>query len=67
VGEVKHLAQLYKRFEVNWGPQSEVIVSGMAKREIQVKVKAFAHATADVSEKGIASIYLDVRSMMVKI
>ena len=31
------------------------------------RVKAFAHAAADVSERGIASIHLDVRSMMVKI
>jgi hypothetical protein len=44
-----------------------VIVSGTPKREIQEKVKAFAHAAADVSERGIASIHLDVRSMMVKI
>jgi hypothetical protein len=47
--------------------QSEVIVLGMQKWEIQVKVKAIAHAAADVSERGIASIHLDVRSMMVKI
>jgi hypothetical protein len=29
-----------------------VIVSGTPKREIQVKVKALAHAATDVSEKG---------------
>jgi hypothetical protein len=44
-----------------------VIVSGTPKQEIQVKVKAFAHAAADISERGIASIHLDVQSMMVKI
>jgi hypothetical protein len=31
------------------------------------KVKAFAHAAADVLERGTASIHLVVRSMMVKI
>jgi hypothetical protein len=43
-----------------------VIVLGTPKREIQVKVKAFAHAAADVSERGMASVHLDV-SIMVKI
>ncbi len=56
-----------QRLEVNCGPRSEVIVSGTPKREIQVKVKAFVHAAADVSERGMASIHLDVRSVMVKI
>jgi hypothetical protein len=36
--------------EVNCGPRSEVNVSGTPKPEIQVKVKASAHATADVSD-----------------
>jgi hypothetical protein len=58
---------LNQRLEVNCGPRSEVIVSGTPKREIQEKVKVFAHAAADVSESGIASIHLDVRSMTVKI
>jgi hypothetical protein len=31
-----------------------VIVPGTPKREIQVKVKAFAYAAADVSERGMA-------------
>jgi hypothetical protein len=43
-----------------------VIVSGTPKSEIKVKVKAFAHSAADVSERGIAYIRLDVRSIMVK-
>jgi hypothetical protein len=56
-----------QRLDVNCGPRSEVIVSGTPKQEIQVKVKALAHAAADVSERGMASIPLDVQSMMVKI
>jgi hypothetical protein len=44
-----------------------VIVSGTPKGEIQVKVKAFVHAAADVSERGMASIHLDMQSKMVKI
>jgi hypothetical protein len=43
-----------------------VILSGTPKREIQEKVKALAHDVAGVSERGTASIHLDVRSMMVK-
>jgi hypothetical protein len=43
-----------------------MIISGTPKREIQVKVKAFAHAAVDVSERGMASIHLDMRSIMVK-
>jgi hypothetical protein len=58
---------LNQRLEVNCGPRLEVIVSGTPKREIQGKVNAFAHAATDVSERGIASIHLDVRSMTVKI
>jgi hypothetical protein len=42
---------LNQRFEVNCGLRSKVIVSGMPKQEIQEKVKAFAHAAADISEK----------------
>jgi hypothetical protein len=54
------------KLEVNCGPRSEVIVSGTPKREIQVKVKTFAHAAADVSERGMASIHLDEQSIIVK-
>jgi hypothetical protein len=43
-----------------------VIVSGTPKLEIQVKVKAFAHAAADVSERRMAAIGLDVQSVIVK-
>ncbi len=43
-----------------------MIVSSTPKREIKEKVMAFAHAAADVSESGTASIHLDVRSVMVK-
>jgi hypothetical protein len=57
---------LDQMFEVNCVPRSEVIISGTAKREIQEKIKALAHAAAGVSDKGIASIHLDVRSMTVK-
>jgi hypothetical protein len=44
-----------------------VVVSGTPKHEIQRKVKALVHAAVDVSERGIASIHLDVRSIIVKI
>ncbi len=54
-----------QRLEVNCGPQSEVIVLGTPKHEIQLNVKAFAHAAVDVSERGIASIHLDERSIIV--
>ncbi len=47
-------------FELNCGPQSKVIVSGTLKWEIQEKTKALAHAVADISKKGMASIHLDV-------
>jgi hypothetical protein len=43
-----------------------VIISGTLKREIQIKVKAFAPA-AEVFEKGMASIHLDIRSIIVSI
>jgi hypothetical protein len=43
-----------------------VIISGTPKQDIQEKVNAFAHAAADVSTRGIASIHFDVRSMTVK-
>jgi hypothetical protein len=43
-----------------------VIISGTPKWDIQEKVHAFAHAAADVSTRGIASIHFDVRSMTVK-
>jgi hypothetical protein len=56
-----------QRLEGNCGPRSEKFVSGTPKHEIQVTVKAFAHAAVDVSERGIASIHLDVQSIMVKI
>jgi hypothetical protein len=57
---------LDQMFEVNCVPQSQVIISGTPKREIQEKTKALAHAAADVSDKGTHSIHLDVRSMTVK-
>jgi hypothetical protein len=41
----------------------EGIVSGTPKRVIQEKTKACVHATSEVSERGIASIHLDVRSV----
>ncbi len=44
-----------------------MIVSGTSKRKIQEKTKALAHAATDVSDKGMASIHLDVQSMTVKI
>jgi hypothetical protein len=44
----------------------EVIVSGTPKQEIQVEIKALAHATVAMSDKGMVSIHLDVRSMTVK-
>jgi hypothetical protein len=50
--------------EVNCGPRYKVIVSGTPEREIQEKVKAFAHATADILERGTAFVHLDVQSMM---
>jgi hypothetical protein len=53
-------------FDVNCGPRSEVIVSGTPKRIIQEKTKARSHAAVDVSEREIASIHLDMRSMIVK-
>jgi hypothetical protein len=40
---------------------------GTPIQEIQEKVEVFAHAATDVSERGIASIHLDVQSMMMKI
>jgi hypothetical protein len=53
-------------FEVNCGPRSELIVSCTLKRVIQEKTKARAHAAVEISESGMASIHLDVQSMMVK-
>jgi hypothetical protein len=53
-------------FDVNCSPQSDVIVSGTPKQGIQEETKACAHAVADVLERGIASILLDVLSMIVK-
>jgi hypothetical protein len=41
-------------------------VSGTPKRVTQEKVKEHAHAVAVISDMGIASIHLDVRSMIVK-
>ncbi len=43
-----------------------MIVLCTPKREIQEKTKALAHAAAYVSNKEMASIHLDVRSMTVK-
>jgi hypothetical protein len=54
-------------FEVNCGPQLEVIVSDTTKWEIQEETKALAHVAVDISDKGMASINLGVRSMTVKI
>jgi hypothetical protein len=45
---------------VNCVQRSEVIVLGTPNQEIQEKIKALVHAMADVSDKGIASIHLDV-------
>ncbi len=53
-------------FDLNCGPRSEVIISGATKRVIQEKTWAHAHAAADVSERGIASIHLDLRSVIMK-
>jgi hypothetical protein len=53
-------------FEVSCGARSEVIVSGTPKQEIKEKTIALAHAATDVSDKGMVSIHLDVRSMTVK-
>ncbi len=44
-----------------------MIVLGTPKREIQEEIQALAHADADVSDKGMASIHLDVQLMTVKI
>ncbi len=44
----------------------EVIVSGTSKQVIQEKTKGCVYATTEVWESGIASIHLDVRSMIVK-
>jgi hypothetical protein len=55
-----------QRFEVNCSPQSEVIILGIPKRDIQEKVNAFAHAAENISTRGSASIHYDVRSMTVK-
>jgi hypothetical protein len=54
-------------FDVNCGPQSEVIVEGTPKRVIQWKTRACVQSTKEIAERGIASIYLDVWSMLVKI
>jgi hypothetical protein len=53
-------------FEVNCGPRSEVIALGTPKRVIQEKTKALVHAAADISENRMASIHLNVQSVMVK-
>jgi hypothetical protein len=53
-------------FEVNCVLLSEVIVSAISNLEIQEEIKALAHAAADVSDKGMASIHLDVQSVTVK-
>jgi hypothetical protein len=53
-------------FEVNCGPQSEVIILGTPKWDIQENINALAHATTEISDKGRASIDLDVRSMTLK-
>jgi hypothetical protein len=63
---VQHFTKLGQIFEVNCVLRLEVIVSGTPIREIQEEIKALAHATADMSDKGMASIRLDVQSMTVK-
>ncbi len=55
-----------RTFDVNCGTLSEVIISSTPKQVIQEKTKARVHTAANVSERGIASIHLDVRSMIVK-
>ncbi len=62
-----NFTKLGPNVEVNCVPRLEVIVLGTLKREIQEKMKALAHAAVDVSDKGNASIHLDVQSMTVKI
>jgi hypothetical protein len=52
-------------FEMNCGPRSEVIISDTPKREIQ-KTKALTHSAAELSDKRMASIHLDARSVTVK-
>jgi hypothetical protein len=52
------MGDVEQRFEVNCRPRSEMSVLGTPKWEIQENVKAFMHAAKDVSERGIASIYL---------
>jgi hypothetical protein len=51
-------------FEVNCSPQLEVLILGTLKRVIQEKTEALAHAAAEISEGRMASVHLDVRSMM---
>jgi hypothetical protein len=43
-----------------------VIILGTSKWDIQENINARAHAAAEISDKGTASIHLDVRSMKVK-
>jgi hypothetical protein len=43
-----------------------VIVSGTPKQDIQENINARVHASAEISDKGTASIHLDVSSMTVK-
>jgi hypothetical protein len=65
-GDAKCFTKLRPNIKFNCAPRSVVIVSGTPKREIQEKTKALAHTVADVADKEMASIHLDVRSMTVK-
>ena len=55
-----------QRDDVNWAPRSEVIVLGRPKREIQPWKRAAAQSAAEVEDRGMASGYLVILSMMVK-
>jgi hypothetical protein len=55
-----------QREEVNCGPQSEVIIAGRPKREIQVVRRAAVQSAVVVEESGTTSGHLVVWSMMVK-
>ena len=52
--------------DVNWVPQSEVMVSGTPKQVIQVVMRADAQSGAVVEVRGAASGQRVVRSMMVR-
>ncbi len=62
---VKHFAKLKPKIGNKLRSTIRSDCFGHPKREIQVK--AFTHSAANVSERGMASIHLDVRSIIVKI